>query len=608
MTLSSLSSFFNKNSRIEIPIYQRSYVWDKSRLEDLISDIESIDIGDPDSYHFFGLFVFTRNSTHIELIDGQQRITSVLIFLNVISDYLEWINKEHYALSQKHKISYAKINIANYIYHDNNGVFKRKLFSLTESNSEDTILLQLIDSNDPDNARDFSDYMNNPRGYRESELKLKASTKKIDGRTLRHKKSYLAHLFFKNHFNIELQSKGIEEFIVYLRDLSKKILERLKVMDFEAASSSDAFKLFEVLNDRGVSVSSVDLLKNVCLQNGAFPAQIEKIHDKWTEIMHRTIEKPEEFIFFLRSSHNSRYEFIRKSEIYDKFKDQYENKTFAETMLKLDGELYIDARNFTIVTGNSQFGQQEVDNLINILRISGTKQAVPLLLSSLRVLNLYTALSVLKKVRTLIELVVETIVCMICNDIRFNKIEEELPKIARSIKNYTNQSEAEQKLEEAIAGLRLVMASNPSMCYSALKFEDVDSGITNGNNSPYKLLLLLLHYHTGMLISTEFKELEHVLPQKADNAYWTSRFSPSNITEYCYSIGNMLLLDKKINASVNNKGFDLKKVEYTSNRVQDLVRTPGLDYTSIKDWDEMVINERTLILKQMLHYKLNIIV
>jgi len=56
------------------------------------------------------------------------------------------------------------------------------------------------------------------------------------------------------------------------------------------------------------------------------------------------------------------------------------------------------------------------------------------------------------------------------------------------------------------------------------------------------------------------------------------------------------------------KGFDLKKAEYTLNRVQDLVRAPGLDFTSINNWDEMVINERALILKNMLNDKLKIIV
>lgn len=608
MTLSGLNTFLSKNNKIDIPIYQRPYVWDKSRLEDLINDIDNIYLQDPESYHFYGLFVYTRNGANIELIDGQQRITSIFILLNVISDYLEWLGQTHYALSQKHKLPNVKINISNYIYHEISNVFNRKIYTLNESNSEDLILSELINSNDPDNTRDFDLYISDPINYRSNELKLKVSNRQIDGRTLRHKKTYLAHLFFKEHFDNELTSRGIEPFIIYLRDITKKVLERLKVMDFEATSSSDAFKLFEVLNDRGISVSSVDLLKNVCLQNGRFQSQIEEIHDKWTEIMHKTIEKPEEFIFFLRSSYNSRHEFIRKAEIYDKFKANYQDLTFDETMIKLENELLLDAKNFTIINGYNNCGIQEIDNLINILRVSGTKQAVPLLLSTLRVLHKYSSLSVRKKIVELLELVVEIIVCMICNDIRFNKVEEELPRIARSIKSYSSQSQAEQVLDQAIASMKTLMTSNSSMCYSELVFDDIDSGITTGNNRPYKLLLLILHYNTGMLITTDFKELEHILPQKSGNQYWTTRFDMNTVQEYCYNIGNMLMLDKKINASVSNKGYDEKKSEYVTNRVQDIIRDPNLNYNNISEWTERIIEERELFIKQLLYQNLNIIV
>ena len=266
MTLSTLQTFLQTNAKINVPIYQRGYVWDKSRLEDLINDLENIDFEDTISYHFYGLFVYTKSGNTVEIIDGQQRITSILILLNTISDYFEWINKNHYNLSVTSKIPNQKINVANHIYTEISNVFNRKIFTLNESNYEDIILSELVRPIDSDNARDYSKYLDNPISYREDELKSKVQQRIIDGRTLRHKRTFLAHLFFKNHFNTYLENHSIDEFVNYTRDISKKVLERLKVMDFQAPTSSDAFKLFEVLNDRGISVSSVDLLKNVCLQ------------------------------------------------------------------------------------------------------------------------------------------------------------------------------------------------------------------------------------------------------------------------------------------------------------------------------------------------------
>ena len=319
------------------------------------------------------------------------------------------------------------------------------------------------------------------------------------------------------------------------------------------------------------------------------------------------LEKPEDFIFFLRSSHNSRYPFIRKSQIYPSFKEKYADLSYDETIAKLENELLIDAKNYLVLTGDENVNFQQLDSLIRILGISGTKQYIPLGLAALRILQVNRHLSVLRKMVELFELTVETIVCMICNDIRFNKIEEELPEIARSIRSYTNQRECEQVLDTAILKLRTLMDSNTSMRYTGLNFNDIDNGITTGNNRPYKLLLLLLHYDSGMPITAELKELEHVLPQKPTESYWTARFNPTNVSEHIYNIGNMLILDKKINASVSNKGFDVKKNEYQQFRIQDVVDDIQLKYQSIQDWVSVNIEAREAFIKSKLANTLGII-
>jgi hypothetical protein len=70
----------------------------------------------------------------------------------------------------------------------------------------------------------------------------------------------------------------------------------------------------------------------------------------------------------------------------------------------------------------------------------------------------------------------------------------------------------------------------------------------------------------------------------------------------------MLLLDKKINASVSNKNFLLKKSEYKQFKVQDIVDDPGLRYQDISDWDGKVIKARESSIMSLLENRLGMII
>lgn len=70
-----------------IPVYQRNYDWDTDNCQQLFNDIETITITEKD--HFIGSIVYisigTATEPYYNIIDGQQRITSVMLFLNTVS-------------------------------------------------------------------------------------------------------------------------------------------------------------------------------------------------------------------------------------------------------------------------------------------------------------------------------------------------------------------------------------------------------------------------------------------------------------------------------------------------------------------------------------------
>jgi len=83
-TLTSLSEIF-KDRYFVIPDYQRGYSWETDEVEDLIKDIENLK--SKDHKHYTGTIVMTNSLTNpdtLEIIDGQQRLTTIIILISCI--------------------------------------------------------------------------------------------------------------------------------------------------------------------------------------------------------------------------------------------------------------------------------------------------------------------------------------------------------------------------------------------------------------------------------------------------------------------------------------------------------------------------------------------
>ena len=71
------------NLQLSIPDFQRSYVWKESNLKKLINDFEEFLFSKKDEYYMGTILIYEKNKEH-EIIDGQQRITTLLILYNTI--------------------------------------------------------------------------------------------------------------------------------------------------------------------------------------------------------------------------------------------------------------------------------------------------------------------------------------------------------------------------------------------------------------------------------------------------------------------------------------------------------------------------------------------
>lgn len=233
----SLSEVFTNDDPIyQIPDFQRPYSWIDDHVEKLWEDLldayeHNKESGDSiDSNYFLGSLIIVRKDAADEVVDGQQRLTTLMILLCVLRQTFPKINK-----NADPKLNPVKIKkIENCIANTNDQTRLRLQVDVSQSsNVEDLIFSEDID---------FSTYEKPSK----KQLEVSAENRYINTAVICYK-----HL-------IEIGEEKAGEFINY-------IMNRVKLIKIMCFDESFAIKLFQTLNDRGLDLSSSDIIKGYLL-------------------------------------------------------------------------------------------------------------------------------------------------------------------------------------------------------------------------------------------------------------------------------------------------------------------------------------------------------
>ena len=102
-------NIFNTDLPYEIPLYQRAYAWEDKQLHQLIEDIKDVQL---DSNYYIGSLIVSKNENNYEVVDGQQRLTSLFLLLNVIGKKTE----KKLTFACRDKSNYTLHNIENFFF------------------------------------------------------------------------------------------------------------------------------------------------------------------------------------------------------------------------------------------------------------------------------------------------------------------------------------------------------------------------------------------------------------------------------------------------------------------------------------------------------------
>lgn len=210
----------------QIPDYQRPYSWDKDNVSDLISDLVTSYINNIEENYFCGSLVLVQGDKgRLDIIDGQQRVTTFTILACVIRDL-------YYDILDEKQKDYIKLSIQD--KYENT---KRKLKFLTNDkyqlDFEETVLKKInFVSNKNDYEKDFpkNRYLQNAHFIRDN---IKEN--------------------FGN-FNID-----VNKFVIWL-------YEKVVLTTILCPNADSAIRIFNVLNDRGMPLSPIDILKSSLMQ------------------------------------------------------------------------------------------------------------------------------------------------------------------------------------------------------------------------------------------------------------------------------------------------------------------------------------------------------
>ena len=334
-----------------IPKYQREYIWGKHNWELLFDDILN-----NEKEHFLGSIICINNkddaldADRLELIDGQQRMTTLSILLGALYVHLKEKRKEDI---DNEDLTTDLVNL------------KHKLILKSDKKT-----LRLQPSLSGQNSVDYRYIVGKELDIIDTITAPQAGLRRI----------YKAYRYFLSRLSEikkiedeEIEVFGLKETLILLKKINSSILVKIEVNNL-----SDAFTLFETLNNRGVPLSPIDLIKNSFLNKleQIKENSIDENYNKWLNLIKNLSEDYSIQERFLRHFYNA-YKNENSINVKGRTKALRSNLIeIYDTLIKIDSINFFDRLykssefyNQLIYPNNEENSKKIKDSLTDLINI-----------------------------------------------------------------------------------------------------------------------------------------------------------------------------------------------------------------------------------------------
>jgi len=571
--LKSLSKIFD-GKYLRIPDYQRGYAWGEAQLKDFWDDLETLE---DKQTHYTGVLTVEKVSQQMKdekiefwkndigayesddayyIVDGQQRITTMIICLQVLFNQFkedEWIGDEEVQILKK-----------QYLFRTTKDNYNKYFFGYTTDNPSYEFLKTVI----------FGE---------------KSSTND-NKETLYTVNLERAKIFFEEKIN-ELTEEEKENIFI-------KLTKYFKFNLYEISDDMDVFVAFETMNNRGKKLSNLELLKNRLIYLSTKFTHQNKVHlrddinECWKTIYEYLGKNKDNSLnddTFLKNHWIMYHDYSRtkgNDYIVDLLEEKYTSKNVLQNKITIN-----EIRDYVLSLQNSvkhwyflhNPEQSKYDDTIKILLDKlyrlGYGAFAPLIMAIFTRDDNYDV----NKVCNVLQIMEKYIFLVFkVSQRRANTGDSDFFRFAR--KYYLKKIKLDDIIgtkdddEDKYSGINWWLASyfDISQFYNYLneKFEKREGYYSwNGLNYflfEYELSLKNQNKNSAFKINwqewvnrkSDYISIEHIMPQSRKYDCWkniTSTLDDKEYKQLCNSLGNLVPLSCAKNSKLQNYCFDIKK-------------------------------------------------
>jgi len=530
-----------KDHPFVIPEYQRPYAWSDEEIQTLFDDLWEFTTNgaggsENNGTYFLGTVVSYENENkEQEIIDGQQRITSLFLLLRAIYTMLS---------NSDTKTKEAE----NFIKQIEPAIWRTN--KLTGEVDYTSILLT-------------SRVMNN-EGNEVLRILLetgKADKKAVDNYSLNYMKfqDLLADVSQENPLMIY-------EFIYV-------ILNQAILLPITADTQDTALTIFSTLNDRGLQLSDADIFK-AKIYNHLSADEKPTFIDAWKELDEKATSAGESiqqlfyyYMFYLRAldkDNKTTTPGVRKYYSANKFE-----KLFANNLMENLSLILIVWR---VVNKHESFEEETWTSNMAILQALDTLSSYPNEFWKYPVIIFYLAHRSEKGFEQNFELFLKKLLLELLTKYlvtpTINAVKSDILKL----------------------NVEIIASAHPKFEFKEIDEAQLEGKIRVPHRNAVRMLLKIHAYDKQGFLLPDRWEIEHILPQKWQAAYFMTE-SDEMIKERIEHIGNKLPFEKKLNIIAGNGYFDKKKSEYAQSTI---AVTKAMAETESHDWKLEQISERDI--------------
>lgn len=523
-SVADLLSSASKNCFL-IPEYQRPYAWGEDQINTLFDDLIEYVRADSESEYFLGCIVTYRNGKEQEVIDGQQRLTTLFLLLRALYKKLG-------SMSDSKPRTYLMARIAPTLWHTN---------QITGEADHGSTLIESKAIDDNANAT----------------LKMILETGETDPKA---KDQYsLNYRLLEKRIN-EYSAEEALNFHLFIA----KLLDNVIVLPIKADSQDTALMIFNTLNDRGLNLSDADIFK-AKMYKFAGDERSEFVQ-KWQDLAAQAEHAGQsmqalfyQYMFVLRAKENDRKTTtpgLRKWFAEKEFQRLHSGQVLDDLMQILN--VWKVAVNHESIDNEPWSDDENIRQMLDIL------MDYPNEFWKYPTVIYYLQYHTENDFATQFLMFLRHLTAELVSTFAINST-------VNSVKQQVLNLDAE-----------ILKSKEPRFDFKDVNIEELSLKLRKPHYRLVRMLLKIIAYHDPEQhdLLPERWEIEHIFPQKWDNMKFPV-LSNDEVRAKIDHLGNKIPFEKRLNIRASNGYFSQKRKEYAKSSIAVTLRF-GAKHA---DWD-----------------------